>query len=253
MSALAFGFEDQLVRVHDRGGAPWFVAQDVCSCLEIANSRDAVASLDEDEKGYVGITDAMGRDRQTAIVSESGVYVLIFRSRKDSAKRFRKWVTAEVLPTLRRTGSYAMPDAANDQCEPLDGGRMDEERHTMLSLAVVREARQVWGRDQARKIWRQLGLPDGCEKKREALESRAFNHYRENPPTSIVGWLDECTKRAEGRTQSGVLYDSYLAWCADQGFEAENTVKFGMTLSALGFEGKRFDGGRVSRMGIALK
>jgi len=187
------------------------------------------------------------------VISESGGYARIVASRKQAAKQVRKGVTAEVLPTLRRTGSYQMPEAANDPCPPLDGTAMDEERHTMLSLAVVREARQVWGRDQARKIWRQLGLPDGCYKSRKALENREFSQYRENPDPTIVGWLDECTRPFAGRTQSGVLFDSYLVWCSDQGLEPVNQRTFGVTLGALGYEGKRFDGGRVSRMGIALK
>ena len=108
-----FVFDDALVRVHTDGdGNPWFVAKDVCRVLEINNHNDAVSSLDDDEKG-VATTDPLssGGSQQVRIVSESGLYSLIFRSRKPEARRFRKWVTGEVLPVLRKTGAYVAPGA----------------------------------------------------------------------------------------------------------------------------------------------
>ena len=101
-----FDFNQSPVRVIDQGGQPWFVAKDVCQVLEIGNSRDAVAQLDEDEKG-VGITDTLGGAQKIQTVSESGLYALIFKSRKAVAKAFRKWVTSEVLPEIRRNGAYS--------------------------------------------------------------------------------------------------------------------------------------------------
>ncbi len=100
-----FDFNEMAVRIMDRDGLPWFVAADVCRVLEIANARDAVASLEEDEKG-VGITDTLGGTQKMNIINESGLYSLIFRSRKVEARQFRKWVTGEVLPALRRHGHY---------------------------------------------------------------------------------------------------------------------------------------------------
>lgn len=96
---------------------PWFIAKDVCAALEIVNHRDAVSKLDEDEKGDVVLTDAIGREQQTLAVNESGLYALIMNSRKKSAKRFRKWVTSEVLPSIRRTGAYAIPTAPAAEME----------------------------------------------------------------------------------------------------------------------------------------
>ncbi len=104
---LPFAFEDSLVRVRAAAdGEPWFVAKDVCNVLEIEYHRDAVGRLDDDERGSV-IVDTLGGPQEMATVSESGLYSLVFRSRKPEAKRFRKWVTAEVLPSLRKTGSYS--------------------------------------------------------------------------------------------------------------------------------------------------
>jgi len=104
-SLVPFLFEGAPVRVLTPDDAPWFVLADVCDVLEIANSRDAAGRLDEDEKG-VALTDTPGGRQEMSIVSESGLYALILRSRKPAARRFRKWVTAEVLPSIRKTGRY---------------------------------------------------------------------------------------------------------------------------------------------------
>lgn len=107
---MPLAFNDNLVRVRqDEQGDPWFVAKDVCAVLGLSNNRKAVASLDEDEKG-VTISDTLGGEQEMLTVSESGLYSLIFRSRKPEARAFRRWVTGEVLPSLRKTGSYGQPE-----------------------------------------------------------------------------------------------------------------------------------------------
>ena len=93
------------VRVVEKNGEPWFVARDVCDCLEVGNSRDAVATLDEDEKGVATI-DTLGGAQEMATISESGLYSLIIRSRKPEAKTFKRWIVRDVLPSIRKTGSY---------------------------------------------------------------------------------------------------------------------------------------------------
>lgn len=106
-----FNFEsDCQVRAIIIDGAPWFVAMDVCRAIGIANHRDAVRKLDSDEKG-VGSTYTLGGEQETTIISESGLYTLILRCRDAVTPgtipyRFRKWVTGEVLPQIRRTGRY---------------------------------------------------------------------------------------------------------------------------------------------------
>ena len=85
-------------------GEPWFVAADVCAALSIANSRDAATRLDEDKKGVATI-DTLGGRQELGTVNESRLYSLILGSRKPEAKRFKKWVTSEVLPAIRKTGS----------------------------------------------------------------------------------------------------------------------------------------------------
>lgn len=103
----AFDYHGQEVRTVEISGQPWFVAIDVCNVLEIANSRDAVARLDEDEKNTVGLTDGNKRGNpKMTIVSESGLYSLILGSRKPEAKQFKRWITHEVIPSIRKTGGY---------------------------------------------------------------------------------------------------------------------------------------------------
>ena len=89
----------------------WFVAADVCEALEIVQTASAMRQLDEDEKD-VRTMHTPGGEQQMTIINESGLYSLIFTSRKEEAKRFKKWVTSEVLPTIRKTGSYSHSDAA---------------------------------------------------------------------------------------------------------------------------------------------
>ena len=109
MNAIVpFNFGDAPIRVEDRAGALWFVLGDVCRVLEIANPADAAGRLDDDERDIV-IADTPGGRQEVTAINESGLYKLVLRSRKPSAKRFSKWVTAEVLPTIRRSGGYGMP------------------------------------------------------------------------------------------------------------------------------------------------
>lgn len=126
-----FNFEGADFRVVERSGQPWFVAADVCRVLELANSRDAVSALDEDEKG-VAITDTPGGGQKMQVISESGLYALIFKSRKAQARAFRKWVTAEVLPALRQAGRYEM----ERELQASERGRLVKLREMLLDTAA---------------------------------------------------------------------------------------------------------------------
>ncbi|MBY0052313.1 ORF6C domain-containing protein [Brevibacillus agri] len=108
MQALqsVFSFHEKQVRVVVKDGEPWFVAKDVCAILEIANSRDALGRLDEDEKGVV-LTDTLGGKQELLAVNEPGLYSLVIGSRKPEAKAFKRWITHEVIPAIRKTGMYA--------------------------------------------------------------------------------------------------------------------------------------------------
>lgn len=103
-------FEGHRVRVVMIDGEPWFVGKDVCETLGIANHNDALGRLDDDERQGVGITDPLGNRQTATAINESGLYSLILTSRKPEAKKFKKWVTSEVLPEIRKTGSFGAID-----------------------------------------------------------------------------------------------------------------------------------------------
>ena len=103
-----FNFGTHAVRVIVRDGEPWFSAADVCAVLGIKNHRDSLMHLDDDEKGVVS-TDTLGGQQKISVVNESGLYALVLRSRKPEARKFSKWVTGEVLPSIRKTGGYGQP------------------------------------------------------------------------------------------------------------------------------------------------
>lgn len=94
-----------------KNGQPWFVAADVCKALEIGNSRQATSRLDADEKGVIS-TDTPGGAQAMTIVSEPGLYTLILGSRKPEAKAFRRWITHDVIPAIRKTGGYVADSEA---------------------------------------------------------------------------------------------------------------------------------------------
>lgn len=113
MSLVSFQFDDFSVRTIDESGQTWFVAADVCAALGLDNVSLAVNGrsdrpedgLDDDEKGIANVY-TLGGEQKMLTVNESGLHALVFKSRRAEAKRFRKWVTSEVLPAIRKTGSY---------------------------------------------------------------------------------------------------------------------------------------------------
>jgi prophage antirepressor-like protein len=93
------------VRTIEQNGEPWFIARDVCECLSIGKYRDAVSRLEEDERGSVEMDTPGGRQSLSA-VNEYGLYSLVLSSRKPEAKEFKRWITHEVIPAIRKTGGY---------------------------------------------------------------------------------------------------------------------------------------------------
>ena len=102
-----WNYESSEIRTVQMNGEPWWVLADVCKVLEISNSRKVSNRLEADEKG-VTLVDTLGGAQQVTIINESGLYAVILRSDKPQAKPFRKWVTNEVLPSIRKHGAYMM-------------------------------------------------------------------------------------------------------------------------------------------------
>lgn len=137
---VPFVFENFSIRVitDNQGNDPWFVAKDVCAALEITNHRDALTKLDEDERG-VGSIDTPGGIQDVGMVNESGMYTLALRCRDAVTPgtlpyRFRKWVTGEVLPTIRKTGRYEAPAVQT----PVADARISALKLTRLAMQAAK-------------------------------------------------------------------------------------------------------------------
>lgn len=152
----AYEFDEHAVRVVLVQGDPWFVATDVATVLGYRNGPDMARNLHEDEKG-THIVRTLGGEQALTIISESGLYAAIFKSRREEAQRFRRWVTGEVLPAIRKTGRYVLHEPPEPQTPALVGD--GETARLTAAVAAVREARQIFGPVQTRSIWAQFGLP----------------------------------------------------------------------------------------------
>lgn len=126
------------VRVIVKDGEPWFVAADVCKCLDIANSRDALARLDEDEKGVV-LTDTPGGEQEMSAVNEAGLYVLTLGSRKPEAKPFKRWIAHDVIPSIRKHGMYLTSAIDSDALFKIAAAMQEKEKQ----IASLQQEKQV--------------------------------------------------------------------------------------------------------------
>lgn len=114
---------------------PWFVAADVCRALEVKNARDAVARLDDDEKNTVVLTDGNRGNPNMTVVSEPGLYALVLSSRKPEAKEFKRWITHDVIPSIRKSGGYI-------------AGQEDMSDADLMAKALIVAQRQIEQRDK---------------------------------------------------------------------------------------------------------
>ena len=174
-----FNFDNHAIRTITINNEPWFLSIDICNALNIANSRDAINKLDEDEyqtlslKDTVGLTDSIANQVQSVgVVSESGMYTLILRCREAVKKgsiphRFRKWVTAEVLPAIRKTGKYE-----HQKIEPEKTHSFDFTEYELENLLWL-----WFGHKQMNELLGKLEQP------LEAIGSRlhpiVYSHYHE--------------------------------------------------------------------------
>ena len=222
-----FDFEDNAVRVVDIDGEPWFVAADVARVLDFRDAYNATRVLDDDEKGTHNVSTPSG-DQEMNVINESGLYHLVLVSRKPEAKKFRKWVTAEVLPSIRKTGAYVAPAARDDDCA---SGALEDGTLTQW-VGIVREARLLFGKAAARAVWAQTPLPriDIAETIAAFDASAAENAVREILSTPFKGGTigDFVRDRAEfGEMQaSGVrpfFLDGKKYYAVGNGFFGDKT------------------------------
>lgn len=138
MDLQVFNYESNSVRVVNMEGNPWFVVGDIIDHLGLGNVTEAMRRLDEDEFSSTEVIDTLGRTQKTYVVNEPGLYSLILGSRKPEARRFKRWVTHEVLPSIRRHGMYATPQTLEAMLQD-----PDTMIKTLQALKAEREQRQA--------------------------------------------------------------------------------------------------------------
>ena len=107
LAVRSWAYDDNLIRTVKLNEEAWFVGKDAAKALGYSNTRDALANhVDEEDKNTVAIRDVLKREQNTIIINESGLYSLIFSSKLETARQFKRWVTSVVLPAIRKTGSY---------------------------------------------------------------------------------------------------------------------------------------------------
>ena len=151
-------FEAAKVRIVKINGEPWFVAKDVCAALELSNSRMALQALDDDERNTVTLTYGIRGNPNHSAVSESGFYKLIARSRKaitpgTFAHRFRNWVFREVIPSIRKTGSYGVPFAFLNDFSRRMAAYQQEASKRGYKLQQCKGAKEALEREEI-QLWR---------------------------------------------------------------------------------------------------
>lgn len=120
-------------------GEPWFVAADICRALDIGNSRQAMTRLDDDEKNTVILSDGIPGNPEKTVVNEPGLYSLVLGSRKPEAKAFKRWITHEVIPAIRKTGSYNMKQKAQAEQDKTREMRAE----AMLRNSISKQAKMM--------------------------------------------------------------------------------------------------------------
>lgn len=219
------------VRTVIKDNEPWFVAADVCKSLDIGNSTMALSRLDDDEKALISI-EGISRGNDTAnIVNEPGLYSLVLGSRKPEAKEFKRWITHEVIPSIRKYGMYATdklladPDFAIKVFQQMKEER--EARKVAESKVMVLEEENAAQKQQIAEYQPKITYYDQVLKCRDAV------------PTSIIakdyGW--SATRLNKFLEEKGVQYKLRGTWLLKQKYAG-----FGYTKSeTFPFEGKSGD------------
>lgn len=209
-----FNFNDHAVRVLQIEDAPWFVATDVAESLGYKSPKDAASYLDDDEKGSA-IVRTPGGDQKLTVINESGLYALVLRSRKPEARKFAKWVTAEVLPSIRKTGQYARPHNPAidyDRISPAQAQDLKELVHAVVD-AKVQGFAETWARLHKRfRVNSYLELPAArFEEARDYLLGKLPEQAQPSQPdTSRMQAAFDAAAQAAAAVQKTV-FNSVLA------------------------------------------
>lgn len=165
-------------------GEPWFIAKDVCECLDIGNPTQAIMRLDADEKSTLNLNEG-GPDRN--IINEYGVYNLVLSSRKAEAKQFKRWITHDVIPSIRKKGEYS----AKSEIKQMTDGELIARALIAANSTIERIEKE---RDAERKVL-QLQIDQTAQERDEAIRKRSYiSSTRE---ATIMGRLGNETRRGD--------------------------------------------------------
>ena len=205
-----FNFEKKDVRVVMKGGTPWWVAKDVCDILELNNITEALRGLDSDELASA-ILKSGGQGREMRLISESGLYTLIMRSNKPEARRFRKWVTAEVLPTIRKHGIYTTEEMARRFIKDpraleytIRGLLEEKEKNAVLTAKIQEDAHKVSFYDAVADVNDFISIANAAK----------LLNYKNMGPQKLFAFLRKQCILMSSKDRHNVPYQQYI----DKGF-----------------------------------
>ncbi|WP_435583359.1 BRO family protein [Amycolatopsis thermoflava] len=248
---IPFDYSGRQVRTITRDDGPWFVAADVCAILGIRDTYDATRGLDDDEKGTETIRTPGGQQAVT-IVSEPGLYSLIIRSRKPEARPFKRWITHEVIPSIRRTGSYGVAR----QLTRRDLAQMVLDAEDRATLAE----QQVRALEPAAHSWEQLaGETSGDYSLREAAQvlnrDRAISTGQNRLMVTLrdLGWVDAKGVPYQREVDAGRLVCRVLPYQHPHTKEPRLSSQVRITVKGLQKLHKHLGGERPLRLSVGAE
>lgn len=205
---VAFKYEEQQVRTIEKNGEPWFVGKDVAAILGYSDTADAVKKhVDPEDKG-VGEMPTPGGKQRIMLINESGLYSLILSSKLPTAKEFKRWVTSEVLPSIRKTGEYKITPAQQNRLDIME--RNSRAREASLWLRISAQVKS----DTYRQVCASYASTVLAGREVIPLPQTTQHHYS----ATEIGKMFGVSKQAIGNLANtyGMKTDEYGAWYHDK-------------------------------------
>ena len=222
---MPFSFNSNPVRAMHKNGQAWFVAQDIADALHYRDARDMVRVLDEDEADThtmrIRSGDGTEQNREVLIINESGIYHALFKSRKKEAAAFRKWVTTEVLPSIRKTGSYQIQYPETQKALP--SGLSLETQDEVKELVRIRlqEIPKEKQRFAAIKIWSAVNAKFGTKGQKEG-----YKNIPEEMRLEVLSLIARVPLTGELMPPSGINDDEFMFKGVIHKLNSGNTVQY---------------------------
>ncbi len=235
-----FNYEDKEIRILDIDGEPWWVAKDVCDVLELTNSRMVVDGLDDDEKDVSNIYTHGGTQSMT-IINEPGLYSLILRSRKEEAKKFKRWITHDVLPAIRKTGMYQNPifQEAIMQTPEIE---LDYKtaRYALDGVTAFRDVMTIAMKKRImRRYYKLIGVSSEIE-----ADGGDEDCFSDDFISQIECFINECCVIDPlAQCSRNDFYECFSRWCLAHGLDVPSRTKVIRSINRMG----RFDCGRNAK------